>query len=411
MKFLSLGDSFHLFYLKNFKSRHKNINQLPHKDQLKIRLDDGQKPFNFIARKLRPFGFETKDVMQNTDFLMASRQKELGIKFRFNLDYIDYEINEFKPNILFIQNPFVVNRTWLNNIRTKCSSIKKIFGWVGFPYNKTHLEHFKNFDFMLSCNPGIVKGLNQEGLKTYLMDLFFDKSFYKEKLGTETKKDIIFIGSLKNSDRELYQNRIQILEGLSRSKVIKKQLKIHPNANFSHIITSSKILAYYLVNFMKNTPLKALIHRIQLLKRVSRWNSRPSFTHLSPTLKSLIHPNLYGAEMYNALQSALVGLNTHIDENRGFAGNWRLFETAGVGTCLLTDWTPNISDFFKEDTEVVTYKNTEECVEKAKWLLENREKAIEIGQAGQARVYAEHLTEHRAEFLAKVIKKELDISI
>jgi spore maturation protein CgeB len=42
-------------------------------------------------------------------------------------------------------------------------------------------------------------------------------------------------------------------------------------------------------------------------------------------------------------------------------------------------------ELFEDDFEVVSYSSTEECLEKAKWLLDNPKRALEIGQNARRR--------------------------
>lgn len=85
----------------------------------------------------------------------------------------------------------------------------------------------------------------------------------------------------------------------------------------------------------------------------------------------------------------------------------RLFEATGVGSCLLTDAKENLPSLFEPDYEVVTYASSEECIEKAKWLLENPEKREMIAQAGQKRTLSHHTFEKRAISLTALLDKYL----
>ncbi|MDQ3755068.1 MAG: glycosyltransferase, partial [Acidobacteriota bacterium] len=79
-----------------------------------------------------------------------------------------------------------------------------------------------------------------------------------------------------------------------------------------------------------------------------------------------------------------------IDISPVSASNMRLFEATGVGSCLLTDWRANISTLFEPDREVVTYRNAEECIEKATYLLDHESERQQIARAGQRRTLREH---------------------
>lgn len=75
----------------------------------------------------------------------------------------------------------------------------------------------------------------------------------------------------------------------------------------------------------------------------------------------------------------------------------RLYETTGVGACLLTDTKSDLNRYFEPDVEVVTYASAEECVEKVKWLLENPVHCQSIAKAGQKRTLKEHNFKNRVE--------------
>jgi spore maturation protein CgeB len=75
-----------------------------------------------------------------------------------------------------------------------------------------------------------------------------------------------------------------------------------------------------------------------------------------------------------------------------------------VGTCLVTEWRKNLSEFFEPDKEVVTYRSPEECLEKIKWLLEHPEECQAIAKSGQARTLKDHTFSQRAVQLDGIIK-------
>ncbi len=82
----------------------------------------------------------------------------------------------------------------------------------------------------------------------------------------------------------------------------------------------------------------------------------------------------------------------------------RLFEATGVGTCLLTDWKENLNTLFEPDVEVASYRNSRECIEKVKFLLQNEKERLAIAEAGQRRTLQDHTIYKRAEQLDDIIK-------
>jgi spore maturation protein CgeB len=56
---------------------------------------------------------------------------------------------------------------------------------------------------------------------------------------------------------------------------------------------------------------------------------------------------------------------------------------------------------------VVTYTSVDDCVEKARWLLDHPTEREEIARKGQERCLKEHTFRQRAEELDLIIRNEL----
>jgi spore maturation protein CgeB len=108
--------------------------------------------------------------------------------------------------------------------------------------------------------------------------------------------------------------------------------------------------------------------------------------------------------MFQVLHDSKITLNTHADTSTRYASNMRLFETTGVGTCLLTDWKENLFELFEPDREVVAYCSAEDCVEKVRWLLNHPKEREAIAKAGQSRTLEAHTFSHRALQLDELLK-------
>ena len=111
--------------------------------------------------------------------------------------------------------------------------------------------------------------------------------------------------------------------------------------------------------------------------------------------------------MYKILSKSHVTFNRHADDSFGFVGNMRLFESTGVGTCLLTDSGKNISELFEENKEVVTYKSLSEAVDKARYLIENKSESDKIAKAGQLKTLNSHTIMNRCQQIDEVIQQML----
>ncbi|MEW6277021.1 MAG: glycosyltransferase, partial [Candidatus Eremiobacterota bacterium] len=124
-------------------------------------------------------------------------------------------------------------------------------------------------------------------------------------------------------------------------------------------------------------------------------------------LKPRIRPPVYGLEMYRVLNRAKVTLNMHAAVAGQEAANMRMFEVVGTGSCLLTDFKPNLSQFFEVDREVVAYRTIGECRDKVRWLLDHPAEREAIARAGQARVLRDYGHAQKARRLDGMLRREL----
>lgn len=128
---------------------------------------------------------------------------------------------------------------------------------------------------------------------------------------------------------------------------------------------------------------------------------------LSEEFPSRSKPSLFGLDYYELLSRSDVVFNIHSAKSQDTVDNMKMFETTGMGACLLTDTGRNMKDLFEEDVEVVTYRSADEAIEKAKYLIENPEKAREIAAAGRAKTLARHTMLHRCEEIDEIIRTHL----
>ena len=89
------------------------------------------------------------------------------------------------------------------------------------------------------------------------------------------------------------------------------------------------------------------------------------------------------------------------------AGNIRLFEATGVGSCILTKYTDDLSNLFVPDEEVAVYRSKEEAVSKAKYLLNNESELNRIAKAGMRKTWRKHTAEIRAKEFIQIIRDKL----
>ena len=125
----------------------------------------------------------------------------------------------------------------------------------------------------------------------------------------------------------------------------------------------------------------------------------------SSPLAGRIAPALWGRDMYQLLRRSVITLNHHGDVP-SFANNMRLYEATGMGCLLVTDYKGNLGEMFEPDREVVAYHDAEDCCEKLRFYLDERNCAARerIMAAGHKRTLAEHTYGARMQRLVELIR-------
>ncbi|MEG9327395.1 glycosyltransferase [Salinimicrobium catena] len=108
---------------------------------------------------------------------------------------------------------------------------------------------------------------------------------------------------------------------------------------------------------------------------------------------------------FNCTPKAVLNISRDSMAKYGFSPATRVFEAAGAGACIITDYWKGIETFFEPGKEILVANDGDE-VEKILSEL-SPEKAKEIGQAAYKKVLEKHTYEHRAELLESVISEKL----
>jgi hypothetical protein len=261
---------------------------------------------------------------------------------------------------------------------------------------------FKEIDLTLSCSPEAVQYLRSKGFHAEHLNHAFNKLSYYSAKKTDEDFDVIFIGQIFKAIGFHFQ-REMILKELVENiglKIFSSAFDLTNADILFHIIKKSRwlVLLPFLFGLSKTNP-----------KYTAKFEKSKKYPLLpySLTLKKGLMPAVYGKEMYDTIASSKVVLNLHADSSPDYASNMRLFETTGVGSCLLTDWRKNINDLFIPEKEIMTFSSVEECIEKSEYLISHEKERNEIALGGHNRTFKEHLYEHRVSELIEIIEKKL----
>ena len=315
------------------------------------------------------------------------------------------QIKRFKPAILFLEHHSILTSSCLNELKQICPSIKLIISWCGAPYQDKAI--FKNHDLVLSCIPELVEQFREMGHQSEHLNHAFDPRILNRiDLTVQPSIDFSFVGQIVRGS-QYHSNREQILEKL----VSQFPVQIYsPSADISKkykIKMCVENIIYPMFQFLKklgvSTKILSKLPKIGYLAPLVDHPVNPINPHLQPFMKLPV----FGLEMFQTLRNSKITFNNHINISPRSASNMRLFESTGIGTCLVTDWKENITSLFEQDKEVITYRSTEECVKKVEWLLENPEEREKIAKAGQTRTLKDHTFNKRAVKLNQIIQNQL----
>jgi spore maturation protein CgeB len=108
-----------------------------------------------------------------------------------------------------------------------------------------------------------------------------------------------------------------------------------------------------------------------------------------------------GNEMIESINSYKI----HFNKSENDDINYRVFETMGCKTLLLTSNNENINTFFTDMFDIVIYNSDEEMLEKIKFLQNNQHIIETISNNGYENVIKNHTYDVRAIQLIAHIKK------
>lgn len=261
------------------------------------------------------------------------------------------QIEKFQPNICILYSPETFDTAFISQIKERNPGII-IGGYDGMDRQNTRL--YDGYDFVVTCSEYISRYYSANGIATYPMKFGFDPDVLNKTVVRSKKYQTSFSGSIFPN---IHDDRFELLSFLQKS-------------------TSVTVASDY-----ASSPNKTLFSR-----HVFRQLKSLPFSRISDYLRLYLHNvgPLFGIEMFQFLRDSQLVLNMHGDKIH-FAANIRLYETTGIGSCLLTDWKENISDLFEPDKEILTFKTKEEALDKILYCKSNPSFASSIAVKGQKR--------------------------
>lgn len=311
------------------------------------------------------------------------------------------QIKHFNPDVLWFD---MIDAELLQKIKETCPKIRLILGWVGSAIAKS--KQWEYLDIICSCAPESVERLNNAGYCAKQLHHAFNPKVLKYvNKKEEIRDEVSFIGQIVR-ENEFHLQREKLLLELSGEI----NLKIYsPSFYFGYgdmIDCMLKKILYYLVVRGRQYGFEGLINQVPIIKKSLKWQQAPNYP-INFKLKRKLKKPVFGLDMFQTIRSSAITLNVHADTSPLYASNMRLFETTGMGSCLITEKKKNINELFIADKEIVTYNSSEDCVEKIKWLMEHPIERRVIANAGKERCLKDHTFEQRVNRLEAIIYSKI----
>lgn len=391
-----------------------------------------------FARGMRALGHEAHEIVYDVEPLQKAWAREKGIKYNpgyWQCDILLTQLKNLKPEIVYFQDMDFLPLSICRNLKRDFPFLKLLVMYRGCPIiTPDIIRKLSTADVLLAGVPILVEKYRKEGLKSHLVYHSFDEDIL-EKIGAgnsienNPKYDFTFLGSSGFAKGIFYSGRywalVELIQKInleawvedthepiarrpakaplkSRIRKTLKKLSKYYNPKTLDKICASRLMP----NKVRRAIREAAGEKQDLLKRFNAKQGLP-VEPLCGLFPRRCHRPVFGVEMYKVLRQSRVTFTMHADVVENNVGSMRMFEATGVGSCLLTDRGKNLHDLFEEGREVVAYSSTEECIDKAKYLLENEKARRQIAIAGQKRILKDHTVAHRCREIDGILQRML----
>lgn len=359
------------------------------------------------GRLLAAKGLETMEIVGNAGWMQKTWARENGLNPLAGQEEIVFnQILKFKPNVIYFQDSITYNGRWVQQLRAALPQLRLCIGNLCAPFGSSQIESFKAFDYFTVCSPFFRDQLSRYQIDSVNIAHAFDWRIldHLNRNNIYPQTPLVFLGSII-ADEGFHSLRRQVLEELVKENIPFEFYGNLPDRSYIGLL--KKQASYLAAHWLDDMGLASVTDKVPSIRKGRSHNTMPKGLQISSQLYKMARSPLFGLEMFKALSRAQIGFNIHIDCAGDYAANMRLFETTGVGTCLLTDRKGNLKDFFVEDEEVVTYGSAGECLEKIRWLTDNPEQCRAIALKGQKRTLEQHTFENRVDQFYQFMMKRL----
>lgn len=398
--------SYYKDFLSYYYSRYPEIQQNSYEKQHYHLMQQRFAWSDAYALAFQSLGHNATEIVGNASPLQLQWAKEHDLSKTDEEDILIEQLRDLKPEIVWLQDSYTYNGAFILKIKKEIPSIKLTIGNCCSPISPKYYEDFKAFDFITVCAPYFKQLLEKKGLpECLIIPHAFDGRILTETTPKMAQKhDFLFTGSII-LDQNFHKERITLLETLIKDG-IDINLLVNLNENSSKGLRV-KQLAFIASKSLDKIGLNTINQQIKGLNKINKLQYFPTSSKVSKALKSKIKEPVFGMEMFTEMAQSKIAFNIHGDIASNFAANMRMYEATGMGTCLLTDWKPDINNYFIDGEEVLTYRSFDEAKEKIDYILKHPEELNEIAKKGQQKTLSEHTFDKRAKMIDYKIRELL----
>jgi spore maturation protein CgeB len=397
--------SFYKNFLRSYEASNPHVLTLSFEKQHQHLMSQGYGYSNYFPLYLQQnHGIEGHEIIHNASYLQNAWAREHGTELTGKRLLLE-QLKSYKPEILFIQDSANFTASFIQKIREEVGSLKLLIGHCCAPYNSESIKAFRHYNVILACSERFLDDFKKEKIHSYLFPHAIESSLARQmNVPPHPLNEIIFIGSLLYRN-QFHKTRISYVEEIIRNKLpvnIYGQLEQDP----WHVL-KMKQATYLGVKLLSALHIKSIFEH-EALQKTGQLTEMPRGSRYSSVLrKNCRDEPVFGLAMLERIAGYRIGFNQHAEVAGAYAANVRMFEVTGAGALLVTDFKKNIRSLFEPDSEILTYKSMEECIEKLKWAIAFPAEARQIALAGQQRALKDHSVEKRVDLLYEIIRKEL----
>ena len=357
-------ESFYTHFLNQLYESDKQLKDLPFHTQINYLLNTGFSAGQNFVPFLNPQRWETHYIVLNNTWAQVRWANENGkLSVKSLSEILLLQINEIQPDVLFISDVPGFDFSLISQFKRR----PLIVAWLANVIN--HQLPWHEIDVILSGITDIRNEILKLGAKA--SEKFMSAAPYHFMANRHQMRlnNIAFAGSFFPG---MHDDRARQMERLS------------------HNISDAWIDVY-------------TANRFELSEG----------SHLQ-----FFEP-VYGNDLVNTYSNYSMVLdargNFDLSKEKVLAetANMRIFEATKAGSLLITENSPNLSEYFKINQEIITYNDFDELKDKINYYIRpvNQDARETIARNGRNRTIKDHSIESRANWLEKILFKYLDIPV